>query len=575
MEKDILSLSVVQNDVHDTLFITRGKKLHRRAIVVQTVVDDPPKALPPLYILRRHGLSSGLRILEAGRVVVASAADELLIGTCEDWTGTVLPTSLYVWREVTLPDKINSFDVRLKAVQDEVPKKPSNSSMIGPVMDVVVGCSKGAILIYEDLLKRILGKEKHGASDKSTDITSRRLHWHRTGPNVVRWSRDGNYLISGGSETVLVLWQLDTSEKNFLPHLSASIRNLAISPLGASYGVHLEDNSVMVLSTSDLRPTTSISGLSVPYFTTEDKSASQRPPVCASTNPHSPDQLLLTVPANSDSSLGLQPNPTILQSFDLRLNSQISRQALTRNNITTFNIGPGGQRLHEPAVQFIRVSHDGQWLATVDEWVPSERDVEALFLENEEMRNQLQRRTEIYLKFWSWDVESKVWELVTRIDRPHMHTGGAGHMFDLASNDKRVEFATVGDDGFVRLWTPRLRFRNGLAVKNKLGQTLRSWTCRQALQLENRSNADVDQPAAACLGFSNDGSLLAASWKSPSTSPSELLHFIDTSSGNIRPTLALEHASTTLHLGFLDRHFISVSEELQVWDVVEQTMQRQ
>ena len=68
-------------------------------------------------------------------------------------------------------------------------------------------------------------------------------------------------MISGGKETVLVLWQLDTNLKQFLPHLSAAIESLAVSPKGTLYALRLSDNSVIVLSTAELEPIANIVGL--------------------------------------------------------------------------------------------------------------------------------------------------------------------------------------------------------------------------------------------------------------------------------------------------------------------------
>ena len=53
-----------------------------------------------------------------------------------------------------------------------------------------------------------------------------------------------------------MLWQLDTNLKQFLPHLSAAIESLAVSPKGTLYALRLSDNSVIVLSTAELEPIT-------------------------------------------------------------------------------------------------------------------------------------------------------------------------------------------------------------------------------------------------------------------------------------------------------------------------------
>src|SRR5690242_11767197 len=71
----------------------------------------------------------------------------------------------------------------------------------------------------------------------------------------------GHYLISGGFETVLVIWQLSTGKQQTLPHLTAAVESIVVSPQGASYAVTLANNSVLVLSTSELEAKTNIVGM--------------------------------------------------------------------------------------------------------------------------------------------------------------------------------------------------------------------------------------------------------------------------------------------------------------------------
>jgi NET1-associated nuclear protein 1 (U3 small nucleolar RNA-associated protein 17) len=78
----------------------------------------------------------------------------------------------------------------------------------------------------------------------------------------------------------------------------------------------------------------------------------------------------------------------------------------------------------------MRVSHDGQWLATVDEWSLPSKDIEFLSLDERPSEEEQQRRLEVFLKFWLWNAEAKEWQLVTRVDSPHALTSvdesGAG-----------------------------------------------------------------------------------------------------------------------------------------------------
>lgn len=192
-------------------------------------------------------------------------------------------------------------------------------------------------------------------------------------------------MISGGSETVLVIWQLDTGRKQLLPHLSATIESIVVSHDGSSYAIRLADNSTMIISTSELQPTFNVSGILLPSRShvssathrhvkppekVEQKLIYRRPAVTSSEG--GPSNVLLAVPAALPSSVGIPPSlsASYLQTFDPKLGYQISRQALTRTKITDLNTGPDGHVIDEPNVVLLQVSHDGNWLATVEEWIP-------------------------------------------------------------------------------------------------------------------------------------------------------------------------------------------------------------
>jgi len=53
----------------------------------------------------------------------------------------------------------------------------------------------------------------------------------------------GTFLLSGGEESVLVLWQLDKNLSQFRPRLGASmIEQISCSPDDACYAVSLQSN---------------------------------------------------------------------------------------------------------------------------------------------------------------------------------------------------------------------------------------------------------------------------------------------------------------------------------------------
>ena len=390
----------------------------------------------------------------------------------------------------------------------------------------------------------------------------------------------GNYIISGGLENTLVLWQLETGQKQFLPHLGSPVESIVVSPTGSSYSLRLADNSAMILSTSELKPTFSTTGIQIPSKLTSPKSTRVGLPASpnvsvseGTTTVHIPacvssGHLLLAVPPSVSSRqiAHTARNPSYLQTFDIGGCSQLSRQALTRTKVTTLNMGPESNIIEEPSVTHIQLSHDGQWLATVDVWMPPKSDLARFAFGQEQVIEEQAFRQETYLKFWSWNADSKVWELVSRIDNPHASQNGnpyeQGRVLELVSNPNAVGFATVGQDGIVKSWRPAIRRRHGLEVRGKDGSNLRSWYCKHAIHLELTLPEDI---RGAKLCYSQDGSVLAVGLQTVSQSP---IYLLDTHSGTIRSVQTELYSGPLLGLGIINKYLITLSDDLCVWDLV-------
>ena len=398
----------------------------------------------------------------------------------------------------------------------------------------------------------------------------------------------GNYVVSGGLETVLVLWQLETGHKQSLPHLSAPVESIVVSPSGSSYAIRLGDNSAMILSTAELQPTVSISGIQVPAVrkplmplphiaTVDSPLQSSTPPQLIRTptalSSSNPGHLLFAVPSSSSSRISptTYQSAAYLQSFDISSAHQISRQALTRTKTTTLNMGPESNTIQEPHVTHIQFSQDAQWLATLDEWMPPKRDTRHLLCNNETPTKDQPGRLEVYLKFWSWNSEINVWELVSRIDNPHSvqldSSHGIGRVFDLISDPSLVGFATIGDDGMARLWEPSARRRDGIEVRAKDSRVLTTWKCRHAspMPVPESRKQENDEHSGAKIAYSPDGSIIAAGYQSLSPST---IHIIQTEDGKIRYTRNGLYTGPLLGLGILGKYLVILSHELSVWDLV-------
>ena len=271
-----------------------------------------------------------------------------------------------------------------------------------PGLRLALGNADGQIHLYEDVSRLFNGK----------DLPSPRiLHWHRDAVSAVKFTPDNQYLVSGGKETVMVIWQLETGKKQFLPHLTSEVERLVVSPEGDRYSVQMGDNSIMVLSSSELKPVANFAGLQMPVPPQDlgaAYEAAELANVTAVLHPKQHDQLLLTVPATqpkTEQDVAARP---FLQAFDIHNSRHVSRQALARNNVTDFNLGPERTAIIPPDVAFLAISQDGQWLATVDEWMPPASDVHYLAADDDQVEEEQLKRREVHLKFWQWDEAQSV-----------------------------------------------------------------------------------------------------------------------------------------------------------------------
>lgn len=518
-----------------------------------------------------------LQVLGDREYVVAHSPKALVLGTKKDKKSA---DSGFAWVEIPMSTNVTCVHARLASSANADKRDTKRRS----TLSLAVGNTQGQIHLYEDIASVFAQK------GQATLPSPRILHWHRDAVSAAKFSQDGNYLISGGKETVLVLWQLETGRKQFLPHLTSEIERIVVSPEGDKYAVQMGDNSIMVLSTSELKPVANFAGLQLASATHDvsrkapaDEADAVKKSVAAVLHPSNANHLLLAVPATQPKSHDEAAEArSFLQTFDLRRSRHITRQALTRNNVTDFNLGPENTPIAPPDVTHLAVSCDGQWLASVDEWEPPTSDLEHLVRDGGMQLNEERRkRREAHLKIWRWDEGQGLWTLSTRVDAPHARAvkgaQGAGDVFSLTADPASTGFATIGEDSCVRIWKPRARVRHGVVVKGEDDVEVVEWICRRTVELPTyteRADSPMEYTETqgrrrACLAYSADGSLIAVSQTFDGTDEQPLVHFIDTASGEIKISKFGVAAAGLEHVGFLDRYFIAVSRGVaHVWDLV-------
>lgn len=79
------------------------------------------------------------------------------------------------------------------------------------------------------------------------------LHWHAHKVTNIDFTSDGNYMLSGGEEGVVVLWHETTNQKTFLPRLGCTIKKISVSIENNYYVIKLVNNLIKVFRTSDYK----------------------------------------------------------------------------------------------------------------------------------------------------------------------------------------------------------------------------------------------------------------------------------------------------------------------------------
>lgn len=135
---------------------------------------------------------TSLKVLGGGKVIVVTSGTKVIIGSTEAADDSALKDIAYLWREIECSEWITSIDVQIDHLEEptaESEKPPSDANGL----NIVVGGFKGAIFIYEDILRRLKTMEDPVHKSINHQVNPRRLHWHRNSVAAVKWSTDGKF----------------------------------------------------------------------------------------------------------------------------------------------------------------------------------------------------------------------------------------------------------------------------------------------------------------------------------------------------------------------------------------------
>ncbi|RLN94464.1 hypothetical protein BBJ28_00005388 [Nothophytophthora sp. Chile5] len=93
-----------------------------------------------------------------------------------------------------------------------------------------------------DSLGQLFRYHQQGVGDADAVASTAKMHWHSHAVHCVNYSSDGQFLLSGGEECVLVSWHLETGRRAYLPRLPAAVQEISPRQDGGVYAVSLADS---------------------------------------------------------------------------------------------------------------------------------------------------------------------------------------------------------------------------------------------------------------------------------------------------------------------------------------------
>lgn len=138
---------------------------------------------------------TSVKIAENGRIVVLTSGSRLIVGSSDKPNLASLKDVVYVWRELNCSEWISTMDIRTRPFEMSSTKAKGAVLGFDGALDVAVGGLRGQIVIYDDLLNRLIQKEGDHKPQMKKGLSSQQLHWHRTAVLALKWSKDGMFIV--------------------------------------------------------------------------------------------------------------------------------------------------------------------------------------------------------------------------------------------------------------------------------------------------------------------------------------------------------------------------------------------
>ncbi|DBA03770.1 TPA: hypothetical protein N0F65_005660 [Lagenidium giganteum] len=337
-------------------------------------------------------------------------------------------------------------------------------------------------------------------------LSTAKMHWHSHAVTCLTYSIDGNYLLSGGEECVLVSWHLESGRRAYLPRRSAALEFIAPRLDGAGYAVALQDHVVFQYNHVTKEEEWHSLGLARSGFDAHVTLPSRQMAF---------DPVSQAIPLNGVSSAG------ILQFYNPYKDRVLQSVMLTeRNQVTRTE----DEEIPQIVAESVRFSPSGHDLVTL----------------HSNVLTDAKKGDDQSLRFWKRR-ENGSFFVNTAVDAPHGTATVSCMAFSPSSYNDCVVTADV--DGEFKMW--------------KKSADASSWHCQSVVKFR-------DEPISA-VAFTADGSLLAVAYNHLLTlwdvGTNALRHVITSSDGSAIQQVVFTGKTSPYVV-------LKTGKEVQVWNLL-------
>eukprot|EP00033_Pygsuia_biforma_P001313 GCRY01001487.1.p1 GENE.GCRY01001487.1~~GCRY01001487.1.p1 ORF type:complete len:887 (-),score=253.42 GCRY01001487.1:150-2810(-) len=167
-----------------------------------------------------------------------------------------------VWLAVSSKAKFFVYNLKSSKLRKLAHKDTITALAFHPQsLFMALGDHHGRILLWYCLHDQHSSADGGPSSDAPDKSVFSVLHWHSGPVRSLCFTIEGQYMLSGGLEGVLVQWQLATGHRRFLPRLGAAVVAISCAPTGLTLALVLADNSVKLIDSATFSPVLSVEGL--------------------------------------------------------------------------------------------------------------------------------------------------------------------------------------------------------------------------------------------------------------------------------------------------------------------------